>query len=216
MTNYSYTSTASGGDSAAKSDSKGKAKGKSKDGSRLAGWLFRMTFIGLVVFGLAFVVGVNFQPWLRVGEQVALLITENPIVWLVSWVPFLGGFADWLLVESVNVAKTAAMVAWATAQFTQTFPMVAKYLKRKGFIKKGLTKKFQIIRVLSYVVEVLVAAIAYPPYQGGWGTLMADLNAQALEMSYIDGWNIITAIITIALFEAYCAVCIEVWRIISE
>ena len=225
-TNYTpYTPPASRPDeseSDAKTEGKPKGKGKSKNSSKdkktaeTIGVFVRYGFIGLVVFGLVIVIGLNFQPWLRVGEEAALLIVENPIVWLVSWVPILGGFANWLLNEATNLTKTVAFIAWGTAQFTQTFPMIAKFLKRKGVISKGITKKFQIVRVLSYVVEVIVSFVAYPPYRGGWVALQADLSAQTLDFALVDRGNIITAILTIALFEVYCHVCIETWRIISK
>jgi hypothetical protein len=134
---------------------------------------------GLLFFGgLGFIGLLNVQPWIAVAKQMASEITFVPFLGSLIRIPFLGGWIQWGVKESLSIL---GMVLWGITQYMELIPEFVKDPSKKLWLKR--------IRYLIYIWEFAVCFIRFPAYEGGYAGLAEDFPN--LDASLIDWWRLI-------------------------
>lgn len=117
------------------------------------------------------------QPWIDVAKQMGKEISFVPFLGSLIRIPFIGGWIQWIVVESVSIL---GMVFWGMTQYMQLIPSFVD-----GELKKWLIK----IRYLVYIFEFIVCFMRFPAYEGGYPALAEDFPN--LDVGLIDWWNLL-------------------------
>lgn len=159
---------------------KATSKANSVIGNRVASPTKNLTVIGRFLFltGIGFIGLLNVQPWIEVAKQIAPQIRSVPFLGSLVQIPFLGGWIEWIIAESISIL---GVVLWGITQYMEVIP---------DFVTEPEAKKWLIkIRYLVYIFEFAVCFMRFPAYQGGYAALAED--APNWDVSLIDWWNLL-------------------------
>jgi hypothetical protein len=141
----------------------------------------------------------NVQPWIAVAKSAAKHISVVPY-FLLEWIPFIGrDLAEGAraLIQP-NITALMGITLWAVTQSIEVTPILAHFTDWEPPV--WLRNKLSLFRALSYMLELIVCFLQYPPYQGGIEAFYADMGRW--DFALIDFNNMVLFVIALFGVEA--------------